>query len=272
MHDDEIRVTDVAMQYQGNSKPLRVLDMISFTVKTGDFVTILGPNGCGKSTLLRIIAGLLSPTNGQVLHQNSLVTKPEAIRLMMFQERTLFPWLTIAQNVAFGLEAQSIPRRAQRTLIDKYLSLVQLSDFADRYPHELSGGMRQRAELARALAVEPRVILLDEPFAALDALTREILQEEILRLRRELEFTCVMVTHDIREALILSDQIILFSRRPGRIKDILSITQANKREHGWRNTPLFHEMHERIFASLREEMDELLLHKMSTTYQNEEKS
>lgn len=252
----EIQVQQVNVWFEKGQTPLQAVDNVSFNVPANSFLTVLGPNGCGKSTLLHVIAGLIPPTSGQVLHGGKRVVRPDGSRLLMFQERTLFPWLNITQNMSFGLRAKGIGRSQREKLIPQYLELVGLRGFENAYPHELSGGMRQRAELARALVVKPRVLLLDEPFAALDALTREILQEELLRLHRETKITFIMVTHDIQEATFLSDYVLLMSRRPGRLKDVLEIESDKPRRPSWRGDPHFASLCYQILSSLREELEE----------------
>jgi ABC-type nitrate/sulfonate/bicarbonate transport system ATPase subunit len=250
----EIEVAELSVAYGHGRAALEVLDRVSFAVATGSFVTILGPNGCGKSTLLHAIAGLIAPTAGRVLHRGTPVEAPHPSRFLMFQDRTLFPWKTVAQNISFGLRAKGMPARLRARLTGHYLDLVGLAGFGDAYPLHLSGGMRQRAEIARALAAEPPVLLMDEPVASLDALSRELFQEELLRLRLVSGITFIMVTHDVHEAVFLSDAILLMSRRPARIKQIVEV-DAGRRSASWRGAPAFAELGYRILSALREEVD-----------------
>ena len=203
--------------------PLPVLDHVSVTVAPGGFVALLGPSGCGKSTLLRLVAGLEPPDQGVITVGGQLVEGPDPSRLLVFQDPTLYPWRTVRGNVALGLEAQGVGRADRAARIDRALGLVGLSAFADAYPHQLSGGMAQRAALARALVNEPRLLLLDEPLGKLDALTRLAMQAEILRLWQEKRFTAVLVTHDVEEALILAERVIVLSDRPAAIRAELPV-------------------------------------------------
>lgn len=203
--------------------PLPVLDRVSLSVAPGGFVALLGPSGCGKSTLLRLVAGLEPPDEGAITVDGRLVEGPDPSRLLVFQDPTLYPWRTVRGNVALGLEAQGVGRAARAARIEQTLGLVGLSGFADAYPHQLSGGMAQRAALARALVNEPRLLLLDEPLGKLDALTRLAMQAEILRLWQEKRFTAVLVTHDVEEALILAERVIVLGDRPAAIRAELPV-------------------------------------------------
>lgn len=209
---------------------LWVIEGISLTVGEGEFLAIVGASGCGKSTLLRTMAGLLRPTAGRVLIDNVVVDKPNPKHNLVFQEHALYPWRTVFQNVALGLEIQSRSSDQIHDRVRALLSLVGLEDFAGFYPHQLSGGMRQRAALARVLAVDPDVLLLDEPFGALDAMTRLVLQDELLRLWNHSGKTVVLVTHDVEEALFLADRIVIMSALPGRIREILDVPGTQPRD------------------------------------------
>jgi NitT/TauT family transport system ATP-binding protein len=200
-----------------------ILDGVDVTVEPAGFTCLLGPSGCGKSTLLNMVAGFVDWDEGEILVDGRQVTGPGADRGMVFQEYALFPWLTAAQNIAFGPQGQGIPAVEVQTIVASYLRLVGLENFGDHYPNRLSGGMRQRVALARALANRPRVLLMDEPFGALDALTRQVLQEELLRIWLAEKTTIVFVTHSIREAVALGTSIVVMTRRPGRIKETLRI-------------------------------------------------
>ncbi len=200
---------------QGQSLP--VLDDVSLQVEAGAFVALLGPSGCGKSTLLRLLAGLEKPTAGRVLVDGATVVGPHPSRTLMFQDPTLYPWRTVRANAELGPQARGqSARSAQR--VDAALSLVGLSEFATAYPHQLSGGMAQRAALARALVNEPSLLLLDEPLGKLDSLTRLTMQKELVRLWQTGDFTAILVTHDVEEALLMATRIVVFSDRPARIK------------------------------------------------------
>jgi ABC-type nitrate/sulfonate/bicarbonate transport system ATPase subunit len=198
--------------------PTRALEPINLTVAHNDFVTILGPSGCGKSTLLRMVAGLDAPTTGRVLLDGRSVTGPGTDRGMVFQSYTLFPWLTVAENVAFGLREKGVAPKERRDVSRLWLERVGLTSFADHYPKQLSGGMQQRTAIARALANEPAILLLDEPFGALDNQTRALMQELLLGIWERERKTVLFVTHDIEEAIFLASRVIVMSARPGRIK------------------------------------------------------
>jgi NitT/TauT family transport system ATP-binding protein len=199
-------------------KTLRALDQINLEVRRGEFLCIVGPSGCGKSTLIHIIAGLDGPTQGEIITPAGPVTGPGTDRVLIFQELGLFPWLTVSQNVEFGMRVKGMSRSERRKRAMEFLRLVHLTGFENSFVHQLSGGMRQRVALARALAIEPEVLLMDEPFAALDAQTRDLLHEELERIWVETGCTVVFITHNVREAVRLGDRVVLLTYRPGRIK------------------------------------------------------
>lgn len=209
-------IEGVTHRYDLDGRDLQVLDNVSIAIEPGEFVALLGPSGCGKSTLLRLAAGLETPTTGWVLEDGRPITGPDPDRILVFQDATLFPWRTVRDNVAIGLEARGLIRELEYR-IDEVLKLVKLEGFADVYPHQLSGGMAQRAALARALVNDPKLLLLDEPFGKLDSLTRLRMQNELLELWRSAGFTALLVTHDVEEALLLADRVIVLSDRPASI-------------------------------------------------------
>jgi NitT/TauT family transport system ATP-binding protein len=213
----------------GKSTSLTVLDDVSLDVARGEFVSLLGASGCGKTTLLRMIAGLLRPDRGAIYVGNDSVKAPRKDLCMVFQNFGLLPWRTVMANVAFPLEIDGISKIEREEIAAEYLKLVGLSGFERHFPHELSGGMQQRVGIARALARKPLVLLMDEPFAALDAQTREKLQEDFLAIWSQLKTTIVFVTHAIDEALVLSDRIIVFASRPGRVSRVIASPVANYR-------------------------------------------
>lgn len=219
---------DVSHQYQLNNQPLPVLDHITLNVEPGDFVALLGPSGCGKSTLLRLAAGLDLPTQGQVLGDGVAIPGPNPERILVFQDPTLFPWRSVRRNVAVGLEARHIPDPGNAR-VDAALNLVRLGEFAEAYPHQLSGGMAQRAALARALVNDPRLLLLDEPLGRLDSLTRLAMQGEIVSLWERARYTVLLVTHDVEEALLLANRVIVLSERPAHIKEEIVIDKPHPR-------------------------------------------
>lgn len=206
------------------------LDNVSLEVQDGEFVCFIGPSGCGKTTLLRIIAGLDSPTSGNITLDEVLITGTDAKRGMVFQEYSLFPWRTVIDNIAFGPRMQGIQKNDARGMAEKYLELVGLEQFRNSYPYELSGGMRQRVAIARALANEPKVLLMDEPFGALDAQTRNTLQHELLEIWKKKHVTILFVTHSVDEAVFLADRIVVMSSRPGKIKKIITVGLPRPRD------------------------------------------
>jgi NitT/TauT family transport system ATP-binding protein len=215
----KVSLKNISLTYKGNNgSRLLALDSINLQVKAGEFLCIVGPSGCGKSTLLHLIAGLHQPSHGQVLVDDKLVDGPGTDRILIFQELGLFPWLTVAQNIEFGMKMNHVPKSERQEKIRYYLRLVHLSQFQNNYIHQLSGGMRQRVALARALATEPDVLLMDEPFAALDAQTRDLLHDELERIWGETGRTIIFVTHNVREAVRLGDRVAVFTFRPGRVK------------------------------------------------------
>ncbi|MBX9590543.1 MAG: ABC transporter ATP-binding protein [Hyphomonadaceae bacterium] len=209
---------------------LLALDNVSFSIQRGQFFVILGPSGSGKTTILNLVAGFEPPTHGQVLAMGKPIRGPSWQRAVVFQEHALFPWLTVADNIAFGLRMKEIPKRTRRDKVAEYIDVVGLSGFADKYPKELSGGMKQRVGIARALAVDSDIVIMDEPLGALDAQTRAEMQGELLRiLQHEKRKTVLFVTHSIEEALKLGDEILVMSARPGRVKQVFHLSQARPR-------------------------------------------
>ena len=215
----KVSLHGISLSYETtNGNRLLAIDNIDLKVRTGEFLCIVGPSGCGKSTLLHLIAGLHKPTSGHVLVDDNVVEGTGTDRILIFQELGLFPWLKVGENVEFGMKMKGLSKTEREEKIRYYLRLVHLSQFKDSYTHQLSGGMRQRVALARALATEPDVLLMDEPFAALDAQTRDLLHDELERIWAETGRTIVFVTHNVREAVRLGDRVVLFTFRPGRVK------------------------------------------------------
>lgn len=230
---------------------LAVLDDVSFDVLDGEFVTIVGPSGCGKSTLLNIVAGMESTDNGSVLLKGHQVSSPGADAVMIFQEDALFPWLTVAENVSFGLKAKGVDHKQQARTAMEYIDMVQLNQFAHSYMHQLSGGMKQRVAIARGLAMNPRILLMDEPFGALDYRTREILQLQIQQIHQRTGKTILFVTHDVGEAVTLGDRVILLTHRPARVKQqyIVDLPRPRTAED-----PSVQDLAKSIRKSLKEEV------------------
>jgi NitT/TauT family transport system ATP-binding protein len=215
----KVGLSDICLSYRAQlGERLLALDHINLQVRAGEFLCIVGPSGCGKSTLLHLIAGLQAQTTGEVLVDGHPVQGPGTDRILIFQEHGLFPWLTVAENVEFGMKMKGVPKAERIEKMRHYLRLVHLAKFEKSYIHQLSGGMRQRVAIARALATEPDVLLMDEPFAALDAQTRDLLHDELERIWSETGRTIIFVTHNVREAVRLGDRVVLLTFRPGRVK------------------------------------------------------
>ncbi|HEY1412312.1 MAG TPA: ABC transporter ATP-binding protein [Rhodopila sp.] len=226
-----IDVREVSHRFDLDGKTLPVLNRVSLRIGSGEFVSLLGPSGCGKSTLLRLVAGLELPTIGTIEADGEAITRPDPSRVVMFQDATLYPWRTVKANVSLGLEARGLLRR-QGHRVEEALRLVGLSQFATAYPHQLSGGMAQRVSLARALVNDPKLLLLDEPLGKLDSMTRLTMQQELVSLWRRTGFTALLVTHDVEEALFMSDRVIVLSDRPATIKMDISVDLPFPRHRG----------------------------------------
>jgi NitT/TauT family transport system ATP-binding protein len=218
-----LAVRSVSKRFVTSRHDTLALDDISFEIKRGEFICVVGPSGCGKSTLLNLIAGLDHPTSGALLIDGAAIRAPGAERVVVFQEAALYPWLNVRANVEFGLKIKGTPAKERRRLVDQYLELVNLTKFEHALVHELSGGMKQRVQLARALAVEPEMLLMDEPFAALDAQTRDILQMELQEIWARTGATIFFITHNVREAAILADRVFVMTPGPGQIKAEISV-------------------------------------------------
>lgn len=243
----EIRIQNVKRIFKdGASKTTVALDNVDLDIKPGEFVSLVGPSGCGKSTLLRLITGLDFPSEGEIYLDDKKITGPSYERGLVFQDPTLFPWLTVHDNVASGLVARKIYKNKKQDVSD-FIKLVDLGQFEHSYPHQLSGGMAQRVSLARALVNHPKVLLLDEPLGALDAFTRIQMQDEILKLWEKRGTTMIFVTHDVDEAIYLSDRIVIMTTRPGRIQKVIDVKLPRPRE---RNDAEFLELRTKIFELL----------------------
>ncbi|MDP2726429.1 MAG: ABC transporter ATP-binding protein [Dehalococcoidia bacterium] len=236
------------------STPLQVLRDVSIQVCPGEFVAIVGASGCGKSTFLRILDGLIEPSAGEVFLDGKQITKPGPDRGFVFQMDSLWPWRSVEGNIRFGLEIQRKPRLEAREIVDRFVRLVGLVGFEKHYPHELSGGMRQRVNVARALATDPEVLLMDEPFANLDAQTREVMQSELLKIWAAHRKTVVFVTHQIDEAVYLADRIFVFSARPGTVKEILEVDIPRPRPLAVKRTPEFLAYVDKIWRLIEKEV------------------
>jgi NitT/TauT family transport system ATP-binding protein len=248
----KLDVQGIYKTFQVQGKPLVVLEDINLQLHAGEFVCLVGASGCGKSTLLNIVAGLEKPSLGEILVDGFAVFGPGSDRGMVFQNYTLYPWLTVAQNVAFGLELQRMPKAQQREKVNYFLNVVGLTQFAKAYPKQLSGGMKQRVAIARALANDPEVLLMDEPFGALDAQTKEQMQQFFLDLWEQTRVTVLMITHDVEEAIFLSQRVYVMSTRPGRLqKEIVVDLGEGHRDLDVKLSPEFVEIKRQILHSLR---------------------
>jgi len=224
IHAENLRKTFV----QPNGQSVTVLNNVNVEIKAGEFISLIGPSGCGKSTFLRTVAGLIVSDEGKITLDGDVINKPGYDRGLVFQDPTLFPWLSIYENVAFGLKTRNI-FKDKKSDVDHFIKLVGLNGFEKSYPHQLSGGMAQRAALARALVNHPKVLLLDEPFGALDAFTRMNMQDELINIWKERGTTTIMVTHDVDEAIYLSDRIFVMSARPAKIESVIEVQQGRPR-------------------------------------------
>jgi NitT/TauT family transport system ATP-binding protein/sulfonate transport system ATP-binding protein len=231
--------------------PVRALEPTSLTVAQNDFITVLGPSGCGKSTLLRIVAGLDYPSSGRVLLGGREIKGPGADRGMVFQSYTLFPWLTIAENIAYGLREKGVPKAQRRDIVASYIEKVGLRGFENHYPKQLSGGMQQRTAIARALANDPAILLLDEPFGALDNQTRALMQELLLGIWEREQKTVLFVTHDIEEAIFLASRVIVMTARPGRIKADIPVDLPHPRHYTMKTSPEFSSLKAQLTEEIR---------------------
>lgn len=245
----EIEITGLRKQY-GNAPA--VLESVNLTVAKREFITLLGPSGCGKSTILKLIAGLTAPNAGEIRVDGMTPLNARETMSFVFQDATLLPWRTVTQNIALGLELERVEAARREKEVAGLLELVGLKHVAQSYPRELSGGMKMRVSIARALATSPRLMLLDEPFAALDEMTRDRLNEEILRLRAEQNWTAVFVTHSVPEAVFLSDRIVVLAPNPGRIHAEIRVELPAPRNSAVRNSPEFDAVASRVAHSLRE--------------------
>jgi NitT/TauT family transport system ATP-binding protein len=251
----ELQIRDVSKTFQTRSGGVGALQNIDLDVTEGEFLCLVGPSGCGKSTLLNLIAGLAPVDAGQILLDGRPIDGPGPERVVVFQEGGLFPWLTVCQNVEFGLKNRVASKKERRERAREFLKLVHLDKFCDAYVHELSGGMRQRVAIARGLVLEPRILLMDEPFASLDTQTRDLLVEELRGIHDNLRNTILFVTHHVREAAYLGDRVVLFTFRPGRIKRIFSIAIPKPRDPG---EPKLEETVREIVDGLHSEVEKAL--------------
>lgn len=246
-----LELKNIVKKFGNGKKDIVAVDDVDLTVKNNEFVSLVGPSGCGKSTILRMIAGLETPTSGGIYLDEKEVLGPDADRGMVFQQYTLLPWKTVLQNVTFGLEIKKIPKKERIEIAKKFIKMVGLEEFSDAYPYELSGGMQQRVAIARTLANDPKVVLMDEPFGALDTQTRTMLQDHMLKIWETEKKTIVFVTHSVDEAVYLSDKVVVMTARPGKIKTIIDIDLDRPRK---RTSPEFIEYRKKIIEELKTEV------------------
>ena len=255
----KIRIRGLRKRFKVGGRDVDALASIDLDILDGEFFCIVGPSGCGKTTLLRIVAGLESKTSGriEVVRQQGESSGARPLSNMVFQEQSIFPWMNVLDNVAFGLKARGFDKRTRQDIAKTFIEKVGLHGFADAYPHQLSGGMKQRVSIARALANDPEILLMDEPFGALDEQTKLILQDELLRIWEETRKTVIYVTHSIDEAILFADRIMIMSARPGRIKEIINVTDVFGRPRhvdAAKSSPHFGKLFAQVWGSLRQEV------------------
>ncbi|WP_373845389.1 ABC transporter ATP-binding protein [Clostridium sp.] len=248
-----IVIENVNKVYETKKSKVLAIEDVNIRVNKGDFVSIIGPSGCGKSTLLRMVAGLDTPTSGRITMNDKEVTGPGAERGMVFQSYTLFPWMTVRENIRFGLKIKKLSKDKSNKIVDKYLELIELTKFGDRLPKELSGGMKQRVAIARALANNPEVILMDEPFGALDPQTKVKMQELLLKIWRVEGSTVIFITHDIEESIFLSEKVYLMSPHPGKIQNKLEIDFPKNRTADIRDTEKFISIKRKVLSLFKDD-------------------
>ena len=249
----KLHIHNVSKTYRSDGQEVLAINEIDLKIKNKEFATILGPSGCGKSTLLRIVAGLIKPTEGIVRLDGNVISRPGQDRGMVFQSYTLFPWLTVTENIRFGLEISGMVKAKQEQIAQEFVEKVGLKGFEKTYPRGLSGGMKQRVAIARALANNPAILLLDEPFGALDAQTRALMQELLTQIWEELHKTILFVTHDVEEAIFLSDRVFVMTARPGKIKAEIDISLERPRNYEIKATESFLNLKKQALALIREE-------------------
>lgn len=253
----KLQARNVSLEYfqSRTGTSLLALDRISLDIEEGEFVSIVGPSGCGKTTFLSVVDGLIKATDGEILVDGAPVTRPGPDRAVVFQDASLLPWRTVLENVIYGLECIGVRKREARERARHFIDMVGLAGFEKAYPHELSGGMQQRVNLARALVMDPKILLMDEPFAALDAQTREAMQEELLRIWKKAAKTVLFITHQIDEAVFLSDRVIVFSARPGRLRADIKVELERPRSLRIKRDPRFHALEDRIWSLIQSGAD-----------------
>ena len=261
--NNDLKFQNISKTFVSKAGEVHALDEFNFEIKNNEFIVIVGPSGCGKSTLLQITAGLEKPTIGEVLLAGKKIINPGPDRAMVFQNFSLFPWKTVWENINFGLRIGKIDKDKSEQLINYYLKVTGLLGFENHYPRQLSGGMQQRVAIARALVLRPKVLLMDEPFAALDAMNRTLMQEELIRIWSEHKPTVLFITHSVEEAVYMADRVIIMSRRPGKVKTIVKVSNEIGNKH-WRTKsisevsvlPKFQELRQYVWDQVRSEIEE----------------
>lgn len=249
----KIKIHDLTKIYHGRAGQIKALDEITLDILDEEFVCVVGPSGCGKSTLLNVIAGLEKPTSGFATLDDKKITGPGPERGVIFQQYALFPWLTVQKNVEYGMKIQGVSQAKRKQIAERYIEMVGLSEFRNAYPKELSGGMKQRVAIARGYSINPEILLMDEPFGALDAQTRSQLQEALLQTWQAEKKTCVFITHDVEEAVLLAQRIVIMSARPGRIKEIVNVDIPYPRNQKTKTSARYNEIKNYIWDNVYEE-------------------
>jgi NitT/TauT family transport system ATP-binding protein len=250
---NDLRYENVVMEFSSRTAVVRALDTFNFHINESEFLVVVGPSGCGKSTLLHMAAGLLHATSGRVFLGGSAITEPGPDKAIVFQNFSLFPWKSVRNNIEFGLRINGMPPAERNELIGHYINLIGLDGFEHHYPRQLSGGMQQRVAIARSFVMRPRVLLMDEPFAALDAQNRQLMQEELVRIWSEQRPTVLFITHSVEEAVFLADRIVVMTRRPGRVKKVLDVRATAGTPH-WRTSSFEDVIRRPAFQDLRAEV------------------
>lgn len=247
----KLEILNISKSFLQDNYKVRVLNKVDFAINDGEIGCILGPNGCGKTTLIKIAAGILMPDEGQVLHNQELVQEPNWNRTVIFQELHLFPWMTTLENVIFGLKAKGLSKEKQTRLAKEQLKILGIKDFSKYYPNQLSFGIKQKVAIARAFALKPDVLLLDEPFSSLDMQSREVFQQDIRNMAKKQKQTMLFVTHSIDEALFLGDKIIVLSETPANIKEIIELNKFQDRNFDYRHTEKFMKLRKKVHEILK---------------------
>lgn len=245
-----LELKNVSKTYGENGRRIEVVDILNLSVENGTFVALIGPSGCGKSTLLKIVAGLTPATSGEIMLDGERITRPGKDRGLVFQQFTLFPWLTVRGNISFGLDLQKLDDKKKAEVIEHYLNVTRLADFAEFYPKQLSGGMQQRVAIARTLASNPKILLMDEPFGALDSQTRSRMQEFLTSLWETEKHTILFVTHDVQEAAFLADKVYVLTKRPTEIKQVFDVPFPRPRLHALKRAKEFFEFENAVAREL----------------------